>query len=55
MKPAAVRPAPDAGDPARSKSERLSLLENVALYSQYILIALLILCATVLRLVYGAP
>jgi hypothetical protein len=50
-----VRPAPEAGDLAARKPERLSLLENGVLYSQYILIALLVLCATVLRLVYGAP
>jgi hypothetical protein len=50
-----VRPAPEAGNPAPSKPERLSLWENVVLYSQYIIIALLVLCAAILRLVYGAP
>jgi hypothetical protein len=50
-----ARQAPEAGNPAPSKPERLSLLENVVLYSQYILILLLVLCAAVLRLVYGAP
>ena len=38
-----------------SKPERLSPLENLALHSQYILIALLVLGAIVLTLVFGAP
>ena len=37
------------------RPERLSPLENLALYSQHILIALLVLGAIVLRLVFGAP
>jgi hypothetical protein len=55
MNTADVKPAPATGDPIPSKPERLSPWENVVLYSQYILIALLVLCAAVLRLVYGAP
>lgn len=34
---------------------RLSLGQNLMLYSQYILIALLVVGALVLRLVFGAP
>lgn len=34
---------------------RLSLGEHLMLYSQYILVALLVLGALVLRMVFGAP
>ena len=44
-----------ASDEPLFKGKKLGLSENLVLYSQYIVILLLIVLAIVLRFVFGAP
>jgi hypothetical protein len=50
-----AQPKPNAPDAPTGKPERWPWWGYLVFYSQYILIALLVLCAIILRLVYGAP
>lgn len=45
----------DPDSPTSATPDHLPLGENLVLYSQYILVVLLVLAAAVLRVAFGAP